>query len=498
MFRKILIANRGEIAVRIIRAARDMGISPVAVFSECDRAALHVLLADEAYPLGPSPAEESYLNIDKIVEICRVSGAEAIHPGYGFLAENPSLAERCHQSAITFIGPSSKTMEQMGDKIAARRMAGAVGVPIVPGADSPLDNSDEARSVAKEIGFPVILKASSGGGGKGMRLVRKADELPAAFRETLSEAQAAFGKSEVYLEKYLSGPRHIEFQILADQHGKVIVLGERECSIQRRHQKLLEECPSPMMTQPLRTAMGEAAIKLAVACGYQNAGTIEFLVTSEGHFYFLEMNTRLQVEHPITELVTGVDLVREQIRIAAGQPLSLQQSDIHLRGSALECRIYAEDAENHFLPSPGKITYLMVPSGPGVRDDSGIYDGWTVPVFYDALLSKLVIWGSDRNEAIQRMRRALSEYRVGGIKTTVPFFQSLLRHPEFLSGNLSTDFLAKHYAYAKPSVGDESQCNAAAVAVALYSRQKSQKSKVPVGQESPWKLANRLNLRRNV
>jgi acetyl-CoA carboxylase biotin carboxylase subunit len=495
MFRKILIANRGEIAVRIIRAAREMGIASVAVFSECDRAALHVLMADEAYPLGASPARESYLNIDKIIEVAKSSGAEALHPGYGFLAENSRLAEQCQLNSITFIGPSAKTMKQIGEKIAARRTAIKAGIPVVPGTESPVGGEEEARIIAGRIGFPVLLKASLGGGGKGMRLVQTAADLPSAFRETQSEARAAFGDSEVYIEKYLVSPRHIEFQILADQRGNVIFVGERECSIQRRHQKLLEECPSPMMTPQLRATMGEAAMRLAVACSYQNAGTIEFLVTSEGRFYFLEMNTRLQVEHPITEVVTGLDLVQEQLRIAAGEALSRIQSEIQLRGCAIECRIYAEDPENHFFPSPGKITYLRAPAGPGVRDDSGIYDGWTVPIFYDPLLSKLVTWGSDRGEAIHKMRRALSEYRVGGIKTTIPLFQSLLSHTEFVAGNLSTDFLSKHYSGRKLHVEDESKRKAAAVTVALSSWS-NRSSRASNGSESPWKLSGRLSLLR--
>ncbi len=496
MFRKILIANRGEIAVRIIRAAKDMGIASVAVFSECDRTALHVLMAEEAYLLGPSPANESYLNIDKIIQIAKSSGAEALHPGYGFLAENSTLAEQCQLNGITFIGPSAKTMRQMGEKISARKIALRAGVPVVPGTESPLDCEEEAQSVAQRIGFPVLLKASLGGGGKGMRLVHTSADLPSAFRETQSEVRAAFGDSEVYIEKYLVSPRHIEFQILADQHGNIISLGERECSIQRRHQKLLEECPSPMMTPQLRTSMEQAALRLVVACSYQNAGTIEFLVTSDGRFYFLEMNARLQVEHPVTEMVTGLDLVQEQIRIAAGEKLSRDQSDICLRGCAIECRIYAEDPENQFFPSPGKITYLRAPAGPGVRDDSGIYDGWAVPIFYDPLLSKLVTWGSDRVQAMHRMRRALGEYRVGGIKTTIPLFQSLLGHTEFLAGNLSTDFLNKHYSGAKLQVEDESKREAAVVAAALC--WKNQSSGIPNENESPWKLSGRLNLLRNI
>jgi len=498
MFKKILVANRGEIAVRIIRAAKELGIASVAVFSECDRTALHVLMADEAYFLGPSPASESYLNIHRIVEIARSCTADAIHPGYGFLSENPELANQCQQALINFIGPTAKTMEQMGEKMAARRAAIKAQVPVVPGIESPLRNVVEAKKVANRIGFPILLKAAAGGGGKGMRLVQEAGDLPSAFRDTQSEARAAFGDSEVYIEKYLVSPRHIEFQILADHHGNVIHLGERECSIQRRHQKLVEECPSPMMTCQLRTSMGEAAVKLAVACGYRNAGTIEFLVDSEGRYYFLEMNTRLQVEHPVTEMVTGIDLVKEQIRVGSGEPLGFQQSGIHPRGSAIECRVYAEDPENQFFPSPGKISYLRAPGGPGVRDDSGIYEGWTVPIFYDSLLSKLVTWGIHRDEAIQRMRRALSEYHVAGIKTTIPFFQSLLRHNEFLAGNLSTDFLSKYYSSGKFPVEGESQREVVATAAALHFNTKQNlRFKPHASGENPWKLWGRLDVLRN-
>jgi acetyl-CoA carboxylase, biotin carboxylase subunit len=498
MFKKILVANRGEIAVRIIRAARELGISSVAVFSECDRTALHVLLADEAYLLGPSPASQSYLDIDRVIQTARSCGAEAIHPGYGFLAENPELARQCQQARINFIGPSAQTMEQLGDKITARKTAIKAGIPVVPGTENPLRDEKDVQAVAGKIGFPILLKAARGGGGKGMRLVHSADQLSPCFRDTQSEARAAFGDSEVYVEKYLIGPRHIEFQILADHFGNVIHLGERECSIQRRHQKLVEESPSPMMTPQLRTDMGAAAVRLAVACGYQNAGTIEFLVDSNRHFYFLEVNTRLQVEHPVTEMVTGLDLVKEQIRIGSGEPLRYQQSDVHLQGSAIECRVYAEDAENQFLPSPGKIGYLRTPGGPGVRDDSGIYEGWRVPIFYDSLLSKLITWGTHRDEAIQRMSRALGEYQVAGIKTTISFLQSLLQHEEFLAGNLSTDFVSKHYSKEKTCVEHRTQRDVAAVAAALYfNSKKTLKSKPSVEGESPWKLWGRLNALRN-
>ncbi len=498
MFKKILIANRGEIAVRVIRAAREMGIATVAVFSECDRTCLHVLRADEAYLLGPSAAADSYLNISKILQIAKSSGAEAIHPGYGFLAENPDFARQCQFNSICFIGPTAATMEQMGEKIAARRHAIQAGIPVVPGSESPLRDDNDARSIAEQTGFPLVLKASAGGGGKGMRLVHKAEQLSSALREARAEAKASFGDSSVYAEKYLNHPRHIEFQVLADRHGNVIHLGERECSIQRRYQKVIEECPSPLMTEEVRAEMGKAVIRLARACHYENAGTIEFLVDSERNFYFLEMNTRLQVEHPITEMVTGVDLVKEQIKIAYGEPLSHRQKDIRRYGAAIECRIYAEDPDNHFFPSAGRITHLKTPAGPGIRDDSGIYEGWTVPIYYDPLLSKSVAWGRNRDEAIQRMRRALSEYQVGGIKTTIPFFQSVLCHEKFLSGDLSTDFIEMCYSQERSKQAATSSREVATIAAALFASKKRDRDPLTVpNAEAPWKLWGRLNAFRN-
>jgi acetyl-CoA carboxylase, biotin carboxylase subunit len=498
MFSKILIANRGEIAVRIIRAAREMGISPVAVFSECDRPALHVRMADEAYLLGPSPSAESYLNIAKIIEIAKRCGAQAVHPGYGFLAENPEFPRRCQASGISFIGPSAAAMEQMGEKIAARKTALRCGVPVVPGTEEPLSSGDAALEAAGQIGFPLIIKAAAGGGGKGMRLVYGLKQVPSALREAQSEAKAAFGDPTVYMEKYLSSPRHIEFQIIADKHGHILHLGERECSIQRRHQKLIEESPSPLMTDELRARMGEAAVRVAEACGYENAGTVEFLVDSQRNFYFLEMNTRLQVEHPVTEMVTGIDLVKEQIKIAGGESLSCAQEDILWQGSAIECRIYAEDPENNFFPSPGKIARLRTPSGPGIRDDSGVYEGWTVPIFYDPLLSKLITWGKNRNEAIQRMRRALEEYQIVGIKTSIGFFQSILCHQKFLAGDLSTDFIEKNYAPKGPEREPGPLLDVAAIAAALYAERNGNRNSPPIRNgESPWKLWGRLNSLRN-
>ncbi|MCI0722321.1 MAG: acetyl-CoA carboxylase biotin carboxylase subunit [Acidobacteria bacterium] len=492
MFKKILIANRGEIAVRVIRAAKEMGIATVAVYSECDRAALHVRLADEAHLLGPSPSAESYLNIDRVIEAALSSRAEAIHPGYGFLSENPEFARRCAKAGVAFIGPAAAAMEQVGGKIVARETALEANVPVVPGTRDGVRNVSEALKAAGEVGFPVLIKAAAGGGGKGMRLVERPEQLASALRDAQSEAAASFGDSAVYLEKFIIHPRHIEFQILADRHGNVIHLGERECSIQRRHQKVIEECPSPLMTAELREAMGAAAVSIARACQYENAGTVEFLVDAQRNFYFLEMNTRLQVEHPITEWVTGVDLVKEQFRIAAGEKLGLRQQDVAWRGAALECRIYAEDPGNNFFPSPGQITLLRTPSGPGVRDDTGIYEGWTVPVFYDPLLSKLVTFGRDRSEAISRMQRALEEYQVAGIKTNLSFFRSILSHERFLAGELSTDFIQRYYAPAATTTQSAMLRDVALVAAALHASREGKAPSRGKHVESAWKQAGRV------
>jgi acetyl-CoA carboxylase biotin carboxylase subunit len=446
MFRKILIANRGEIAVRIVRACRDMNISPVAVFSETDASALHVRLADEAYEVGAAPSVESYLRIDRIIEAARRSKAEAIHPGYGFLAENADFARAVQEAGLVFIGPTPEAMQLMGSKTSARRVSMAAGVPVVPGTTEPLASYDMAREVAASFGYPVMLKASAGGGGKGMRLVTSEDELRSAFETAQSEAAAAFGNPEIYLEKAIERPRHIEIQIFADQHGNCVHLGERECSIQRRHQKVIEECPSPINDASLRERMGAAAVSAARAVSYVGAGTVEFLVSDATRdFYFLEMNTRLQVEHPVTELVTGIDLVREQIMVADGQVLSFTQSDVRWSGHAIECRVYAEDPDNDFLPSPGRIKQLRVPAGPGVRDDSGVDDETEVSIYYDPMISKLAAWGRTRLEAIDRLRRALDEYMVGGIKTTLPFFREIVRDAEFIEGRLDTGFIPRFF-----------------------------------------------------
>src|SRR6267378_2909581 len=444
MFRKILIANRGEIAVRIIRACRDLGVSPVAVFSEADANALHVRMSDEAYSVGPAPSNQSYLNVTAIMNAAKQSGAEAIHPGYGFLAENAVFARAVTDAGLTFIGPAPDAMEVMGSKISARRAAAAAGVPVVPGTTESLQSYDAARATAADFGYPVMLKAAAGGGGKGMRQVAQESELLSAFETAQAEAAAAFGDPEIYLEKLVERPRHIEIQVFADSHGNCVHLGERECSIQRRHQKVIEECPSPINDSSLRERMGEAAIKIARAVNYVGAGTVEFLFSeTTREFYFLEMNTRLQVEHPVTELVTGIDLVREQINIACGAPLSFQQSEVRRHGHAIECRVYAEDPDNNFFPSPGKITYLQAPSGPGVRDDSGVRAGSEVSIHYDPMISKLAAWGRDRGEAIDRLRRALDEYQIDGIKTTLPFFREIVRDPEFIAARLDTGFISR-------------------------------------------------------
>ena len=469
MFRKVLVANRGEIAVRIIRGLREMGIRSVAVYSDADRAALHVRQADEAAYLGPSPSSESYLRIDKILAAAAEHGAEAIHPGYGFLSENAEFAEACGQAGIKFIGPTPAAIRALGSKTAARELAEKAGVPLAPGTKKALESAEEAQTLAAEIGYPVLLKAAAGGGGKGMRRVDRHEDLPAALRDAASEAERSFKSSEVYLEKLVLNPRHIEIQVLGDEHGHLIHLGERECSIQRRHQKVIEECPSPLVsvTPGLREAMGAAAVKAAQAAGYTNAGTVEFLVDPSGAFYFLEMNTRLQVEHPVTELVTGLDLVHWQLRIAAGERLTLRQEDITWRGWSIECRVYAEDPEAGFLPSPGRMIEHARPAGPGIRLDSGVYSGWTVPMDYDPLLAKLAVWAETRELATNRMARALREYTISGITTNIAFFLDLLEDPEFRAGNLNTGFLDGFFARRPAVVPDAEAKVVAAIAAAL-------------------------------
>jgi len=465
-FRKVLVANRGEIAVRVMRTLREMGIAAVAVYSEADRASLHVRMADEAYPIGPAAAAESYLRVDRILDVAKKAGCDAIHPGYGFLSENPALPDACERDGVVFIGPPASAMRAMGSKTAARDKMSAAGVPIVPGARC--ETKDEATAAAKKIGFPVMLKAASGGGGKGMRLVASAEEMASAWERARSEAKKFFGDDTVYLEKAILRPRHVEIQVLGDREGNLVHVFERDCSIQRRNQKVVEETPSPAASRELVARMGAIAVQGAKSVGYFSAGTFEFLLAQDGSFYFLEMNTRLQVEHPVTELVTGLDLVREMVRVAQGEPLGFAQSDLASRGAAIECRVYAEDPSNGFLPSPGVIESLVVPSGPGVRDDGGAYQGCTISSFYDPLISKLSVWAPTRERAVARMQRALSEYVVTGIRTNLAFHDKLFAHPEFAAGRYDTGFIDRYkddllgYPRVKPERRD-----AVAVAIAV-------------------------------
>ncbi|MEX2181758.1 MAG: acetyl-CoA carboxylase biotin carboxylase subunit [Gemmatimonadaceae bacterium] len=442
MFRRVLIANRGEIALRIVRACRELGVETVAVFSEADRESLHVRFADDDVCIGPPPARDSYLRIPRLIAAAEITGADAIHPGYGFLAENAEFAETCAASGITFIGPTPHQIRTMGDKAAARAAMVANGVPVVPGTPGPIEDVDEALGLAEKMGFPVIIKAAAGGGGKGMRVARDADDFARSFQLARSEALSAFGNGSVYVEKYLERPRHVEFQILGDTHGTVIHLGERDCSIQRRHQKLVEEAPCPVMTPELRRKMGDAAVKGAKAIDYVGAGTIEMLLDADGSFYFMEMNTRIQVEHPVTEMLTGVDLVKEQIRVAAGEKLSVSATP-ELRGHVIECRVNAEDPARNFQPSPGRVETFQLPGGNGVRVDTHVYAGYTVPPFYDSMIAKLIVHGRDRPEALAKMRLALETFVVEGVTTTIPFLGKLMDHPLFIAGDVHTKFLEK-------------------------------------------------------
>jgi acetyl-CoA carboxylase, biotin carboxylase subunit len=492
MLKKILIANRGEIAVRIIRACRDMGISPVAVYSDADRAALHVRLADEAHFIGPSRATESYLCFERLLDAGKRSGADAIHPGYGFLAENAAFARACADAGLVFIGPSASSIERMGSKLESRRIVAAAGVATVPGSDSEAADWQTALKAGRQIGFPVMIKASAGGGGKGMRVARNEDDLKSSFETARGEAGSAFDDSTIYLEKYIEKPRHIEVQLLGDQHGGMIFLGERECSIQRRHQKLVEECPSPAVTAELREQLGRAAMAVARAVDYHNAGTVEFLLdagnaTAAPTFYFLEMNTRLQVEHPVTEMTFGIDLVREQIRIAAGEKLEWSQQDVRMQGAALECRIYAEDPQRDFAPSPGLLETVFEPSGPGIRNDCGVYAGFEIPLEYDPLISKLIAHGKDRSESIRRMRRALFEYKIGGVKTTISFFERLLSHPAFQAGELHTHFLEQHRILDNDSEPCDDWIPCAAAAIYRFLEDESANPAVAKTDAGRWK-----------
>jgi acetyl-CoA carboxylase biotin carboxylase subunit len=489
---KVLIANRGEIALRVIRACREMGLRTVAVYSDADRAALHVLHADEAYRLGPAPASESYLRGDLILDIAQRSAADAVHPGYGFLSENAEFAEACMAAGIIFIGPPASAMRVLGSKTRARQAADAAGMPRVPGSVTGLTSTEEALQVAAEIGYPVMLKAAAGGGGKGMRAVSVPEDLAAAYVAASSEAERSFGSGEVYLEKLIERPRHIEIQLMADEHGTCLYLGERECSVQRRHQKVIEEAPSAVVGEDLRRRMGEAAARLALSAGYVNAGTVEFLVDSAEKFYFLEMNTRLQVEHPVTELVTGLDLVEMQIRVAMGEPLGLKQEEVRLRGHAIECRIYAEDPDNNFFPSPGLITRLVQPGGPGIREDCGVYAGWTVPLDYDPMLSKLVAFAETREMAIDRMLRALDEYAIGGIKTNIGLFRRILQDADFRAARIDTGYLERLLADAAPAQAATVPEDVVAIAAALLTSAAT--AKRPATESSPaskWSAAGR-------
>ncbi len=495
---KVLIANRGEIAVRVIRACRELGYPTVAVYSEADRNAMHVAYADQAMPIGPSPSRESYLRIDRILDAAKKSGAEAVHPGYGFLAENAQFARACRDAGLIFIGPSPESIEAMGSKTESRQRMKAAGVPVVPGLTEPVKSFDEIAAFAKESGFPIMIKASAGGGGKGMRLVERDEDLQSAYERVTSEAESFFGDGSVYAEKFISNPRHIEVQIVGDQHGNIVHVGERECTLQRRHQKVVEECPSPVVDAELRARLGAMAVKAAAAVNYYSTGTIECLMGPDKEFYFLEMNTRLQVEHPVTEMVWGVDLVKEQLRVARGETLSFTQEDLEPLGHAIECRIYAEDPARKFAPSPGLIRYINLPQGPGVRNDQGVYAGFTVPVFYDPMLSKLITHASTREGAIARMKRALTEYRVEGIMTTIPFFTFIMNHPDFVSANFDTGFIDRilpelDFAHGQT---DEAHVGAAIIAAAIMAFEESQNVKLPDDGASKWREAGRIEAMR--
>jgi acetyl-CoA carboxylase biotin carboxylase subunit len=497
----VLIANRGEIAVRVIRACRELGLRTAAVYSDCDRAALHVRLADEAWHLGPNPAAESYLNIDRLLDVAKRAGATLVHPGYGFVAENEDFAEACAAAGLTFVGPSAGVMRAMSSKTSARAVAVKAGVPVVPGTDAPFaDDVPDATiaAAAERIGYPLVVKAVSGGGGKGMRTVDTPADLPSAIRLARSEARSAFGDANIYLERRLMAPRHVEIQLLGDAHGTVVPFVERECSIQRRHQKVVEESPSPVLDDATRREMAECAARVARTVGYTNAGTIEFLLDRDGRFYFLEMNTRLQVEHPVTEQVTGLDLVQWQLRIAQGEALTISpERALSPRAHAIECRIYAEDPDRGFMPAPGLVRALTAPSGPGVRDDRGVAPGFEIPVFYDSMIAKLVVWADDRRQAVARLARALDEYRVVGVQTTLPFFRWLIRQPAFLDGDFDTTYLDRVLAAreGEPFVpaGERDQADAA-VAVALAAWFRSQHGPAPEPKPAPgaWRRAARL------
>ncbi len=495
MIKKVLVANRGEIAVRIIRSCREMGIRTVAVYSDADRKAMHVLYADEAFHIGPSPSIDSYLNIDNIIRAARLSKADAIHPGYGFLSENPAFSERCIKEGIIFIGPSPHAISSMGDKITARKMMQDAGVPVVPGTGGKIESEAEAVSTIREIGLPVMIKASAGGGGKGMRLVYHEKDIKSSLRAARSEAKTAFGNDAVFIEKYIQSPHHIEFQVLADSHGNVIHLFERECSVQRRHQKIIEETPSPILTQEKREEMGNAAVAAARAVDYQGAGTIEFIVDKDLNYYFLEMNTRLQVEHPITERVVGVDLVKEQIHIADGKPMTLKQDELKQHGHAIECRIYAEDPENNFMPAPGKVTHIDIPYGVGVRVDGSIYEGIEIPLYYDPLIAKLIVWGKDRNEALDRTQRALQEFKIAGVRNNLKFLERIIQAEDFIKGDYTTHFIEQNKEFLMREDACDQLCEDIVIITAFIEYLKKIEKASPkemTALKNNWKDYNRI------
>ncbi|HKK58526.1 MAG TPA: acetyl-CoA carboxylase biotin carboxylase subunit [Salinivirga sp.] len=499
MIQKVLVANRGEIAVRVMRTCREMGLRTVAVYSDADRKSMHVRYADEAVHIGPAPSRESYLNIDRIIEVAKSTGADAIHPGYGFLSENAGFSERCEKEGIVFIGPGAHAINTMGDKISARKTMEKAGVPIVPGTLDPIDDEQKAIKKIKEIGLPVMIKASAGGGGKGMRLVHEEGNILSAIRSARSEASEAFGDGSVYIEKYITSPHHIEFQVLADNHGNALHLFERECSVQRRHQKVVEETPSPLLTQEVREEMGEHAVNAAKAVNYSGAGTVEFVMDDDLNYYFLEMNTRLQVEHPITERVVGVDLVKEQINIANNKKLTFNQKDLIQHGHAIECRIYAEDPDNNFMPSPGVIKHITEPLGLGVRTDGYVYEGFEIPMHYDPMISKLIVWGANREDAINRMQRALYEYKITGVKTSIRFLERVMQHKVFQSGRYNTTFIEKYSDDLFENEDCSGDCEDMAVIAAFLDYQaKLQKAKPPKhgGQmTNNWKAYGRRRIK---
>jgi acetyl-CoA carboxylase, biotin carboxylase subunit len=489
---KVLIANRGEIAVRVIRACRELGYPTVAVHSDVDRAALHVLYADQAVAIGPAPSAESYLRVDRIIDAAKRTGAGAVHPGYGFLSENAAFAQAVADAGLIFVGPSPASIQAMGSKTESRQRMKAAGVPIVPGLEHAVESVDEIAAFAASAGYPVMIKASAGGGGKGMRLVERSEDLAGAFERVRSEAESFFGDASVYAEKFVSSPRHIEVQVLGDTHGEVIHLGERECTLQRRHQKVIEESPSPVVDGELRARLGEAAVRAARAVDYFSAGTIEFLMGPDRQFYFLEMNTRLQVEHPVTEMVTGIDLVKEQLRIARGEKLQRPQESVQVNGHAIECRIYAEDPQQNFAPSPGVIRYINLPEGPGIRNDNGVYSGFRVPLNYDPMLSKLIAHGRTRDEAIQRMRRALYEYRVEGIRTSIPFHLYVMDDPTFQAGEFDTGYIDRLLPHLDLDRPESANTDAAIAAAAIFALEEAERVRIPEDTESRWRRAARM------